>query len=191
MRTSKAAAAETRKRIVSTASAEFRRNGIDQTGLNDLMAAAGLTHGGFYRHFETKNELVAEAATVALESLLAKLATSANEKGRGNGLGAIASVYLSPEHRDHPEVGCLLAANGSELARADEGIRAAATEGFLRLIDLIAKQCRVRKDVAERRAMVAVSTLLGAMMMSRIVTDPALSDTILEQAAKYVAGLDG
>jgi TetR/AcrR family transcriptional repressor of nem operon len=191
MRKSKQAAAETRDRIVMAASAEFRRNGIDRTGLNDLMAAAGLTHGGFYRHFETKNELVAEAAVVALESLLAKLATSTDEKGRRNGLSAIASVYLSPEHRDHPEIGCLLAANGSELARSDESTRAVATEGFLRLVDLIAKQCRVRKDVAERRAIVAVSTLLGAMMMSRIVTDPALSDTILDQAAKYVSGLDG
>jgi TetR/AcrR family transcriptional repressor of nem operon len=187
MRKSKQATAETRDRIVRTAAAEFRKNGIDRTGLNDLMAAAGLTHGGFYRHFDTKNELIAEAAAVALDSLAEKFSAAIDAKGRRSGLGVIASIYLTPEHRDHPEAGCLLAATGSELARADEATRAMATDGFLRLVDLIAVQYDGRKDVAKRRAMVAVSTLLGAMMMSRIVTDPELSDTILEQAEKHLS----
>ncbi|HVI90498.1 MAG TPA: TetR family transcriptional regulator [Dongiaceae bacterium] len=186
MKRSKQETAETRERIVEAAASEFRKNGIDRTGLNDLMAAAGLTHGGFYRHFRTKNELVAEASNTALRTLADHLAEIIASKSRQSGVEAIASEYLSTEHRDHPEAGCLLAANASELARADASIRDVATEGFLRLVDLIAAQYEGRKDVAKRRAIVTVSTMIGAVAMSRIVTDPALSAMILEQAEKQL-----
>jgi TetR/AcrR family transcriptional repressor of nem operon len=186
MKRSKQDTAETRERIVEAAAAEFRKNGIDRTGLNDLMAAAGLTHGGFYRHFQTKNELIAEASDVAMRNLANHLVETIERRSRQSGVEALTSEYLSTEHRDHPEAGCLLAANAGELARADESIRDVATAGFLRLVDVVAAQYEGRKDVAKRRAIVAVSTMIGAIAMSRIVTDPELSAMILEQAEKQL-----
>src|SRR3954454_8495563 len=111
MRKSKAAAAETRKRIVAAAAAEFRKNGIVATGLNELMKAAGLTHGGFYKHFESKDQLVAEACAEAVDSVIERV------RAAGPGAGAI---YLSTRHRDHPAGGCPLSAIGIELGRSDE-----------------------------------------------------------------------
>ena len=187
MRKSKQEAAVTRRRIIKAAAEEFRKNGIAATGLSDLMAAAGLTHGGFYRHFDSKNQIVAEACTAAAESLVGQLAASASRKSPRNGLKTIAERYLSAAHRDEPEDGCPVAALGSEIARSDERTRAAATQGFLKLAEIIASQFRkTRPDVARRRALVAAATMIGALTMSRIVTDSELSAGILREAAKHL-----
>jgi TetR/AcrR family transcriptional repressor of nem operon len=111
MRKSKQEAAETRRRIVKAAAAKFRQNGIGGTGLSDLMAAAGLTHGGFYRHFDSKDQIVAEACAAATESAIA---TFFSNKSPQSGLKARVAKYLSPAHRDDPSAGCPLAALGSE-----------------------------------------------------------------------------
>src|SRR6266566_5816567 len=121
MRKSRIEAAKTRERIVSAAAAEFRQHGIAATGLADLMAAAGLTHGGFYRHFESKDQLVAEACAAATESAMA---TFFSNKSPKNGLKGRVAQYLSPAHRDDPSAGCPLAALGSEISRCDEKTRA-------------------------------------------------------------------
>ena len=133
MRKSKAEAAETRKRIVAAAAAEFRKNGIVATGLADLMKAAGLTHGGFYKHFESKDQLVAEACAEAGRELSEKVAANTAK-------GSAVSSYLSTRHRDNPADGCPLAALGPELARCDEKTRAVATAGFERLVGILAGQ---------------------------------------------------
>jgi TetR/AcrR family transcriptional repressor of nem operon len=186
MRKSKQETAETRQRIVETAAAEFRREGIEGTGLSDLMAAAGLTHGGFYRHFDSKDDLVAEACAVALEAITERMAAAASKAGPG-GLTAVAARYLSPRHRDDPADGCALAALGSELARSSEPVRAAATEGYLKLVKIVEDQLdSVPPDVARARALSAVSTMIGALTMARIATDPDLSAAILESAAEEV-----
>src|ERR1700738_4699391 len=107
MKKSKLESAETRRRIVRTAAAEFRRNGINGTGLSDLMAAAGLTHGGFYRHFGSKDQLVAEACAAATEAVLETMKAAATHRtANNNGLQAIVEGYLSTEHRDNPSEGC-------------------------------------------------------------------------------------
>lgn len=174
MRKSREAAAETRKRIVTAAATEFRAHGIVATGLNDLMKAAGLTHGGFYKHFESKDQLVAEACAEALGALIARMVAA--------GPGAVAT-YLSTGHRDDPGGGCPLAAIGGELARSDEPTRAAATAGFLQLVAVLAGQIDgAAPDAARRRALVMVSTLIGALTMARVVTDPELSAAILGEA---------
>jgi len=184
MRKSKQEAAETRRRIVKAAAAKFRLNGIGDTGLSDLMAAAGLTHGGFYRHFESKDQLVAEACAAATESAMA---TFFSNKSPKNGLKARVAKYLSPAHRDDPSAGCPLAALGSEIARSDEKTRAAATQAFLELVNIIAAESRkTRPDVARRRALVAAATMIGALTMSRIVTDPELSAAILRQTERHL-----
>ena len=187
MRKSKQAAAETRHRIVKAAAAKFRQNGIGGTGLSDLMAAAGLTHGGFYRHFDSKDQVVAEACTAAVETLVEQLAASASGKSPQRGLKTIVETYLSAAHRDEPANGCPLAALGSEMARADEKTRAAATQAFLKLVGVIASQFgKTRPEVARRRALVAAATMIGALTMSRIVTDSELSAGILREAEKQL-----
>src|SRR5262244_1986400 len=109
MRKSRIEAAKTRERIVTAAAAEFRQHGIAATGLADLMKAAGLTHGGFYRHFASKDQLVAEATTAALDALLEGMAAHPT-------VSAAVAAYLSTRHRDNPASGCPLAALGGELA---------------------------------------------------------------------------
>jgi TetR/AcrR family transcriptional repressor of nem operon len=185
MRRSKQEAAETRRRIVKAAAAKFRQNGIGGTGLSDLMAAAGLTHGGFYRHFESKDQIVVEACAAAAESAIA---TFFSKKSPQGGLKARVAKYLSQAHRDDPSAGCPLAALGSEIARSDEKTRAVATQAFLELVDIIAAEFgKIRPDVAKRRALVAASTMIGALMMSRIVTDSDLSACILRESEKHLA----
>lgn len=170
---------------MQTAGEEFRRRGIAETSLADLMSAAGLTHGGFYRHFESKDQLVAEACTVAMEDTLEKMAAVVAADGGRNGLEAAVKHYLSAGHRDDPADGCSLAALGSEIAYSDSNTRAAATEGLLKLVDLIADQLESSDpDIAKSRALAMVATMVGALTLSRLVADPNLSDAILLSAAE-------
>ena len=176
MRKSREDAARTRERIVSAAAAEFREHGVVATGLADLMKAAGLTHGGFYKHFGSKDQLVAEAVAEALDALIRRLTDA--------GPGAVAT-YLSDWHRDNPGEGCPLSAIGSELARTDDDTRAVATDGFRKLVDLIAGRSDKPAPAAARaRTLVAVSTMIGALTMARVVDDPKLSAEILKEARK-------
>ena len=131
---------------LTSASREFRRNGIVATGLNDLMKAAGLTHGGFYRHFESKDQLVAEATTAAMERSLEGMAAHPTIK-------AAVAAYLSTRHRDNPASGCPLAAIGSELSRSDRKTREAGMAGFVKLVDILAG--RPAPQTPRRRALVA------------------------------------
>ena len=177
MRKTREEAAQTRRRIVEAASREFRKNGIVATGLNDLMKAAGLTHGGFYKHFESKDQLVAEACADAVDAAIASWGMEAQPT-----INAAVAAYLSTRHRDNPASGCPLAAIGSELTRTDTKTREAATEGFKRLVTILAGKSE--SEGARRRALAAVSTMIGAVTMARIVTDPELSAEILWEAEK-------
>jgi TetR/AcrR family transcriptional repressor of nem operon len=183
MRKSREEATQTRKRIVTAASKSFRRDGVVATGLIDLMSAAGLTHGGFYKHFESKDQLVAEACDEAVDALIEKLTAAA-----AGGQVEAAALYLSTWHRDNPADGCPLSAIGSELGRSDDKTRAVATAGFLKLVEVVAGQFgELPPETARRRAMVAVSTMIGAVTMARIVNDPGLSAEILKEAEKSLA----
>jgi TetR/AcrR family transcriptional regulator, transcriptional repressor for nem operon len=175
MRKSREEAAETRRRIVRVAAREFREKGIVATGLGDLMKAAGLTHGGFYKHFASKNQLVAEAIVTAMDTILEELAAYPTVNSAVEG-------YLSTHHRDNPASGCPLAALGDELARSDNEARAAATAGFVRLVDILAAKADTAD--ARRQALVAAVTMIGAVIMSRLVSDPELSAEILGAAEK-------
>src|SRR3954447_7319599 len=129
MRKSREEAAETRKRIVKAAACEFREKGIVATGLADLMKAAGMTHGGFYKHFASKDQLVAEAFAQAVEEAFGRMEAQPT-------IDAAVAGYLSTRHRGPPASGCPLSAIGSELARTDAATREAATAGFERLVAL-------------------------------------------------------
>jgi TetR/AcrR family transcriptional repressor of nem operon len=185
MKKSKLETAETRRRIVKAAAAEFRRNGIHATGLCELMAAAGLTHGGFYRQFDSKDQLIAEACAAGMEAEVAG-AAACPDFGKG-GLKEMAASYLSTIHRDNPSEGCLLAGLGSELARSGDKTRAAASTGVVKLAEVIAEEySRSKPETAKAQSLVALSAMIGAITLSRIVTDPELSAAILEHTKKYL-----
>jgi TetR/AcrR family transcriptional repressor of nem operon len=190
MRKSKLEAAETRRHIVKTAAAEFRQHGINGTALADLMAASGLTHGGFYRHFTSKDQIVKEACALAVASEVEAAELAVLERAGQSGVAAFAKRYLTTQHRDHPAIGCPFAALASEIVRSDGDTRAVATEGFLKLVDVVTGQAgRSRPTAARRKAIVALSTMIGALTMSRLVDDAELSDTILEETGKHLARL--
>ncbi|BEU25710.1 TetR family transcriptional regulator [Paraburkholderia sp. 22B1P] len=185
MRKSRQEAAETRRRIVDAASSEFRSKGIDGAGLSDLMGAAGLTHGGFYKHFDSKEQLVEESLTLAMgkfiESVEAELATGSGERG----LDAAIDDYLSAKHRDNLSGGCPFVALGSELVRSSDSVRQVTTEGFLKLVDAVATRLQDKTPAAARKeALFVLSSMIGALTMARVVTDADLSASILREARK-------
>jgi TetR/AcrR family transcriptional repressor of nem operon len=187
MRRSQADTAKTRERIVETASKQFRRHGISDAGLSRLMAAAGLTHGGFYRHFASKDQLVTEACHKALVSLTDGLAAHIAGKSPNHALPLLLEKYLSRNHRDQPATGCVLAALGSELARSDAATRDAATNGFLRLAGLIARQLKtLPPDEARDRSLAIAAAMVGAITLSRIITDAPTSNALLRETKNYI-----
>ncbi len=187
MRKSKKEAAETRQRIVAAASAAFRRDGIDGTGLADLMAAAGLTHGGFYKHFESKEQVVEESVALATESMVESMKQTLSASPGQRGLHTAIAEYLSADHRDDAAGGCPLVALGGEAARGGEAVREAATAGFLKMVEAIASRLEgVSAAAARKEALVIISTMVGAVTMARVVTDPELSSAILRQARKHL-----
>ena len=135
MRKSKEEAAETRVRIIRKASKEFNQHGITGTGLADVMKSAGLTHGGFYKHFQSKDELVAEALERGLEKSFQAIEHSADERA----IAKFINEYLSPVHRDDFDNACPLPALGTELWRAGGKTRQKASEGVLRFVSLVEK----------------------------------------------------
>ena len=187
MRRSRKETAKTRKRIVAAASAEFREHGIVATGLADLMKAAGLTRGGFYKHFRSKADLLREVTTASIELSTATMKASADKRRGLKGLNAAVASYLSLDHRDRTRDGCPLAAMGVELARADAKTRAAATEGFLNYVEVLASQCdSLPPEQAKKRAIAAATTMIGALTMARVVKDAKLSESILKHAADFI-----
>ncbi len=174
MRRSKLDTAATRARIVESASRAFRANGIAATGLAEVMTAANLTNGGFYRHFASKEALVTEACVTALDSVIHRLSAVATE----HGLPGLAAYYLSIGHRDDTANGCPLAALGAELPRTQGPTRAAAAAGLRALTAIIA----ATPGASEQSALAAASLLIGAVTMARAVDEPALSDAILAAA---------
>jgi TetR/AcrR family transcriptional repressor of nem operon len=187
MRKSREETAQTRQRIVETGAIEFRRNGISGTGLADVMTAVGLTHGGFYRHFDSKEALVKECLSNALDSLRASIETATvTRPGRAGVLFAIDD-YLSAAHRDS-EATCPFVSLGSELARASEEVRNAATAAFLQLVDIIASHLDdLSPAAAKKEALVLLSSMVGAMTMARLVSDKDASAAILTQMRKTLA----
>lgn len=178
MRKSRAETAETRRRIVDLAARAFRRNGIAATGVAEIMAAAGLTHGGFYRHFGSKDQLVAEACSAGLGSMVESY-RSASDGGRDVFVERLQSS-LTPASRDDRSGGCPLVAMGSELVRGDVATRRAAASGFRELVDEIARWLPAESGREARDDAIAVLTgMIGALTMSRVVDDAGLSARIL------------
>lgn len=184
MRKSKADAAETRRQIVGVAADAFRRDGIVATGLVPLMAAAGLTHGGFYKHFASKEQLVAEACTVAVAGLAEKFRTQAAAGGE-RGFTAIVDSYLSAGHRARRAHGCPLAAMGSELVRTDGDTRRAASQGFDDLVEVMASSLGGQAQ-ARSQASFAMAAMVGALTMARLIDDEAAALALLDDVRRHL-----
>jgi TetR/AcrR family transcriptional regulator, transcriptional repressor for nem operon len=190
MKKSKAETAETRQRIIDVAAREFRANGIQATGLADLMAAAGLSHGGFYRHFDSKDALVAEACGASLGALIDALEAAADQHEGRDGFKAIVNAYVSAAHRDQSAQGCPLAGLGSELARADTQTRSAAAAGFARMADVMASRSGRRdKRRARAEAVFALAAMIGAITMSRIIGDTDESAALLDDVRRHLEAM--
>src|SRR5258708_24117226 len=190
MRRSKEDTAKTRASIVEAASLSFRKSGICETALTDVMEAAGVTQGGFYRHFASKDDLIAEATEAAFNSTIEEMQASTRKSRNRKGVRAIAEDYLSPEHRTDRAHGCPLAALASELSRSDKVTRAAATEDIVRMSESVAAQINYRRPKeVERAAMAIVATMSAALTTPRIVNDRKLEDALLVAAKAYLGEL--
>jgi TetR/AcrR family transcriptional repressor of nem operon len=178
--------ARSKERILQMAAERFREEGL-ALSIADLMKAAGLTHGGFYNHFQTRDELVAQALERAIADSDERFTAQGEKVGS---LAGFVRSYVSRAHRDLAAQGCAMAALAGEAARADEGTRGVFTRGFRRMLDRVRAMIGGASKDADERAMLAISAAVGAVTLSRAVNDPALSDAILARTRRALLALD-
>jgi TetR/AcrR family transcriptional regulator, transcriptional repressor for nem operon len=190
MRVSRIQAAENRERILDVATRLFRERGIDGIGVDDLMKAAGLTHGGFYGHFKSKEDLVAQACARAVTRMRQNW-TNVVDQSTGDPLNALAATYLTPKHRDSAGRGCPMAALGSEIARQGHTVRRAFTDELRPFFDYLSTIVQGTSSNRRRqKALATFASLVGALIISRAVDDPNLSDEILAAVANSMRDKD-
>ena len=181
MRVTRERAAANREKILEVAGTLFREHGFDGIGVADIMKRAGLTHGGFYGHFASKDDLAAEitARVLSRDGWMERLTGTARPS-----FGDVVRSYLSPRHRDNFGRGCLFAALASDVTRQPRSVRRAFTEGLRRRVEALATLVPGRSAASRRdKALATMAGLVGALVLSRAVDDPGLSDEILEAAA--------
>ena len=180
-----AAKEESHERIVQAAARAIRRSGYDGTGVADIMKEAGLTHGAFYAHFESREAMLAEAADRAGAESNAFAAGVIAAAPPEQSLKALMQAYLSKEHLASIETGCPVSALGSEMPRQSPVVRRAATLRIKEMIDLVARQSPDwGQPGAHERALAAVAAMVGTLMLARAVDDPALSDALCSATLK-------
>jgi TetR/AcrR family transcriptional regulator, transcriptional repressor for nem operon len=169
VRNTQEGAAESRERILAAAARLFRSEGIAAVAVGDVMRAAGMTHGGFYKHFDSKEALVAEACEHALAETRERMRARAEQAKPGQELKAIVDSYLSDRHRGHPGHGCAIAALGGEVGRGKGRAKKVLAEGRASFAALIARYWPGAE--AEANASAVVSSMVGAMISARIAGD--------------------
>lgn len=174
MKVSREQVAENRKRILDAAARLFRERGFETVTVAEVMSAAGLTHGGFYGHFDSKEALIEAAMAHELSG----------QRGRAlENPSRYADAYLSSKHRDNVGAGCPFAALGTEAARASKEVRHTLTQSLRRQIDAVSASSPGATPQERRSAAIAsLSTMMGGMMLARLVDDDPLSDEILAAA---------
>jgi TetR/AcrR family transcriptional repressor of nem operon len=179
MRVSREKAAEHRERIIEAASGLFRAKGFDGIGVADIMKAADLTHGGFYGHFSSKDDLVGQASKRTM-ARAAENWSKVTASDRAKPFVALLDHYLSCRHRDDPGRGCAFAALGNDAARSGKVVRKAFAEGLEPLLDILAESIPGKsKAVRRRKALTAMAALVGALTLARAVEGNPLSDEML------------
>ena len=177
---------QTHQRIVQNAAQQIRVEGVNGIGIADLMGQAGLTHGGFYAHFRNKDALLAEICHAGIAETLEKLTQAIDHAPAGAELAALVNTYLSVAHRDHPATGCVMPTLAADIARRPEEVRTAFTEGYEKLLQLVASV--LSEDTDEKRydaAIALLSEMVGALLLSRTVNDLALSERILRSNRNF------
>jgi TetR/AcrR family transcriptional repressor of nem operon len=186
---SKEEKAKTHKRIVSIASKRFRENGLTGIGIAELMKEAGLTVGGFYKHFKSRNALVAEAVGSALGTWKGQLEAAASG-GPSITYESLVDDYLSEEHRNHPGTGCPVSALAPDIARSDKQTRALVTQKIQDNIEIVATLLRGANHRAKAstrsHAILTYCALVGAIGVARAISDEQLSREILKTVAQLL-----
>jgi TetR/AcrR family transcriptional repressor of nem operon len=179
MRVSREQVEENRQKILKAAGRLFRAQGFEAVTVADVMKAAGLTHGGFYGYFESKDDLIAQT--------LADVLLAASESEGDRNLAAYTKNYLSPVHRNDFAGGCPTAALGAETIRQAAGARAAMTVGLRQQIERLSPTAPGATAAAKRRAAIGSwAAMVGAMILSRLSDDPRLSDEVLAQTRAWI-----
>jgi TetR/AcrR family transcriptional regulator, transcriptional repressor for nem operon len=180
------------ERIVDAASRAIRRSGYGGTAVADIMKDAGLTHGGFYAHFASREAMLAEAADRAGAESVAALTRVVAAAPPREALQALLRAYLSKAHVEGAETGCPLAALGSEMPRQAPEVRRAATRRIKEMIDLVGRQSPDwGQPGAHEHALVTVATMVGALLLARAVDDRRLSDALRDAALKNLVPTRG
>jgi TetR/AcrR family transcriptional repressor of nem operon len=183
MRVTRAQAEENRRTVIDAASRLFRERGFDGIGLSDLMRAAGLTHGGFYKQFSSKDDLIAQACDRALSASVDKW-TRVVDSGQPDVLAALVRNYLARSHRERVGDGCPLAALGPDVVRADPALRHRFEHTIRWHADTLGQAMAASPARAQAHApLAALSMMVGALLLSRMVEDEALAADILDSAA--------
>ena len=186
MRVSRVQAAENRQAVIDVASRLFRERGFDGIGLKDLMQGAGLTQGAFYKQFASKEDLVAQASRRALESAFRRWSAAA-EANPQDPLGAVIAFYLSMAHCAERMDGCPIVALGADAARQGADVKASFEAGISEQLETLSRWIGVAdREESTGKAMAILSTMVGAVLLSRIVNDERLSKRFLQAAAESV-----
>jgi AcrR family transcriptional regulator len=179
------------ERIVEVAARAIRKTGYDGTGVADIMKEAGLTHGAFYAHFTSRDAMLAEAADRAGADSVAAVAEVVAQVPQEQALAAMLHAYLSKAHIANAELGCAVAALGSEMPRQAPEVRRAATRRIKEMVDLVARQSPDwGQPGAHEHALVTVATMVGAVVLARAVDEPGLSDAICQAALAHLVPED-
>jgi TetR/AcrR family transcriptional regulator, transcriptional repressor for nem operon len=179
--------AETHQRIVAAAAAAIRRHGYDGVSVANVMKEAGLTHGGFYAHFPSREAMLAEAMERAGADSLEALARAAEARASQDALEALVTSYLSDRHLDNADQGCTFAALGSESRRQSPQVRKAASRRIREMADLIARHLPGWGQSSHHdEALGVMSTLVGALTIARLTDDPRLSRAVRKGAARLI-----
>lgn len=187
MRYSKEHKQETHGRIVKKASVRLREKGAHGIGVADLMKEAGLTHGGFYAHFDSREALVVEAFGFAMDRSTERWRKIAEQTPPEKRFAAIVETYLTSVHRDDPGHGCAVPALGAEIARESPKTRKAFAVKLEQMIDVMADQILdVPRKAARKQAMAALATMMGTLVLARIAGSGEFSDEILASGREAV-----
>jgi TetR/AcrR family transcriptional repressor of nem operon len=191
MRYSKEHKLETHARIVKKASVRLRERGAHGIGVADLMKDAGLTHGGFYAHFDSREALVVEAFAFAMDRSMERWRKLAEQTPPEKRLATIVDSYLTPLHRDDPGRGCAVPALGAEIARESPKTRKAFAAKLEQMIEMIAEQIPdAPRKTARKRAMASLATMMGTLVLARVAGNGEFSDEILAAGRDAVLDRD-
>ena len=178
---------EIRQKIVKDASRRVRAEGITGAAVSAVMKDAGLTHGGFYKHFGSKDELLTESVGAAFGEMADRLAHVAEQSRPGTAWKAVVKAYLSLEHCDHAECGCPLAAMAPELARSGEAMKAPVLEQLQRYRNRMLPFMPGRRNADKERAFFSIfSTMIGAIEIARMMPEKAMREKVLTSAREFL-----